>query len=120
MLHYLNSILTITIDIERREIMKAIEKFRMVANSDKLRGWPLVGEYKLGAVIPYFGQVLEYTLRTGNGEESYVSLLRHFGWCVVFGVNTDNKVITLAQWKPGVNQVSWELPPGGVGKLSPV
>ncbi|OGY79735.1 MAG: hypothetical protein A3B74_01675 [Candidatus Kerfeldbacteria bacterium RIFCSPHIGHO2_02_FULL_42_14] len=26
-------------------------------------------------------------------------------------------VVTLCQWKPGMNQASWELPPGGIGKI---
>lgn len=28
-------------------------------------------------------------------------------------------MITLVQWKPGVNRASWELPPGGIGRISP-
>ncbi len=99
--------------------MTAIERFKQVASQEKFQGWPLVGEYQLGEKVPYFGQALHYQLRTGNGVEDYTSLIRHFGWCVVFGVNTEGNVITLVQWKPGVNKASWELPPGGIGKIAP-
>lgn len=47
----------------------------------------------------------------------YYTLLRHFGWSVVFGVTSDEQTITIIQWKPGVNKSSWELPPGGIGKI---
>lgn len=97
----------------------SVTKFRKIASQEKFKGWPLVGNYELGAKIPFFGQELKYTLRTGNGDEEYYSLIRHFGWVVVFGVTVDRKVITLVQWKPGVNCASWELPPGGIGKLAP-
>ena len=97
----------------------AVELFKEIASQEKFKGWPLVGDYRLGEKIPYFGQVLSYTLRTDNGDEDYVSLIRHFGWCVVFGVTEDNKVVTLVQWKPGINQASWELAPGGIGKINP-
>jgi len=99
--------------------MSIIEKFKKIAAEDRFKGWPLVGEYRLGEKIPFFGQVLEYDLMTGNGQEDYYSLIRNFGWVVVFGVNNKDKVITLVQWKPGVNQASWELPPGGIGKIAP-
>ena len=99
--------------------MTAIERFKQVASQEKFQGWPLVGEYQLGEKVPFFGQALNYQLRTGNGVEDYTSLIRHFGWCVVFGVNTEGNVITLVQWKPGVNKASWELPPGGIGKIAP-
>ena len=61
----------------------------------------------------------EYTLQTGNGTERYTSILRYFGWAVVFGVTRDKNVVTLVQWKPGVNCASWEPPPGGIGKIGP-
>ena len=110
--------------------MTAIDKFLELASEDRFRGWPLVGEPELGPKIPFFGQTLNYKLETGNGVEDYTSILRHFGWAVVFGVvnlrdntypNTDFSphVPTLCQWKPGVNQASWELPPGGIGKVDP-
>jgi len=35
----------------------------------------------------------------------------------VFGITTKGEVITLVQWKPGVNRASWELPPGGIGRV---
>ena len=98
---------------------ESVEKFRILASQEKFQGWPLVGGYQLGEKIPFFGQILQYTLNTGNGHEDYFSIIRHFGWSVVFAVNTEGKVITLVQWKPGVNQASWELAPGGIGKISP-
>ena len=114
--------------------MHAVERFRKLAAEDRFKGWPLVGEPELGPKIPFFGGTLNYQLETGNGVEDYTSILRHFGWAVVFGVvhlreewppNTyppvDHglHVVTLCQWKPGVNQASWELPPGGIGKVDP-
>lgn len=106
----------------------SVQKFIEMAGQSRFNGWPIVGEYRLGAKIPFFGQVLEYDLETDNGVEHYASIIRHFGWVVVFGVtnfldniypNTDagSHVITLVQWKPGVNRASWELPPGGIGKV---
>lgn len=112
--------------------MNSVEKFRQLAAQERFKGWPVVGQPELGAKIPFFGQTLNYRLQTGNGTEDYTSILRHFGWAVVFGVahlqerwppNTyppvdyDLNVVTLCQWKPGVNQASWELPPGGIGKI---
>jgi hypothetical protein len=99
--------------------MAAIEKFQALAAEERFKGWPMVGEAVLGEKIPFFGQVMEYKLRNGNGIEDYYSIIRHFGWCVCFGVTTESNVITLVQWKPGVNQASWELPPGGIGKIAP-
>lgn len=58
-------------------------------------------------------------MQTGNGREDYYSLLRNFGWAVVFGVTKEGKALTLVQWKPGANQACWELPPGGIGKIPP-
>jgi len=101
----------------------AIERFKEIASEKRFNGWPIVGEPRLGAKIPYFGQILEYDLETGVGDtkkiEQYASILRHFGWVVVFGVTISNKVVTIVQWKPGVNQASWELPPGGIGRVHP-
>lgn len=99
--------------------MHAVDKFRELAAQDRFKGWLLVGEPVLGEKIPYFGQVLSYTLQTGNGAEQYVSLLRHFGWSVCFGVTKHQQVITICQWKPGANQAGWELSPGGIGKMGP-
>lgn len=96
-----------------------VERFTALANEERFRGWPMVGEPRLGPKIDYFGQVLNYELRTPRGIEQYTSILRHFGWSMVFGVTTDNQVITLVQWKPGVNRASWEMPPGGIGKVHP-
>ncbi len=93
------------------------ERFLALAKEPRFKGWRMVGEPELGAKIPFFGQELRYKLETGNGTEEYVSLLRHFGWVVVFGVNTEGMVVTLCQWKPGVNCASWELPPGGIGRV---
>ncbi len=100
-------------------VKNVVKRFKEIASQVKFQGWSLVGNYELGEKIPYFGQVLKYKLRTGNGDEEYFSLIRHFGWCVVFGVTEENNVVTLVQWKPGVNQASWELPPGGIGKVDP-
>ena len=102
--------------------MNAVEKFLEIAGEERFKGWPLVGEPELGPDIPYFGRTLNYKLKTGNGVEEYTSIIRHFGWSVVFGVTRIEDVrhvITLVQWKPGVNQASWELPPGGIGKIAP-
>ena len=99
--------------------MHAIERFRELAAEDRFKGWPLVGEPELGPKIPFFGGTLNYKLNTGNGVEEYTSILRHFGWAVCFGVNGNHQVVTLCQWKPGVNQASWELPPGGIGNVNP-
>ena len=111
--------------------MHAIERFRELAAEDHFRGWPLVGEPELGPKIPFFGGTLNYKLQTGNGVEEYTSILRHFGWAVCFGVvnlrdedpslskNIGRHIITLRQWKPGGNQATWELPPGGIGKIDP-
>lgn len=99
--------------------VSAVERFRQIAAEERFRGWPLVGEYRLGDKIPFFGQVLEYQLKTGRGVEDYFSLIRSFGWVVVFGLTGNHQVVTLVQWKPGVNQASWELPPGGIGRTDP-
>lgn len=101
---------------------KSIKRFQALSAERRFQGWPMVGEPRLGEKIPFFGQTLDYTLMTGNGEESYTSIIRHFGWVVVFGITECAgvpHVITLVQWKPGVNCASWELPPGGIGKLAP-
>jgi len=95
----------------------AIEQFKKIAGEERFKGWPLVGKHELGEKIPFFGQVLNYRLQTGAGVEDYTSILRYFGWAVTFGVTKYNQVITLIQWKPGVNCASWELPPGGIGKI---
>ncbi len=101
----------------------AVALFRALSQDERFRGWPLVGEPQLGAEIPYFGQILHYQLQTPKGVQDYTSVLRYFGWAVTFGIVDDYEgkgphVITLCQWKPGVNQASWELPPGGIGKIS--
>jgi hypothetical protein len=112
-------VIKITLFLNKGENMSSIEKFRDLAEQNRFKGWPVIGEPELGQKIPFFGQVLHYTLQTGNGPEGYASILRHFGWSVVFGVTEKKEVITLCQWKPGVNQASWELPPGGIGKIDP-
>lgn len=100
----------------------AVEAFKGLAADPRFKGWPVVGQPVYGEKIPYFGQPMNYTLLTGNGEESYTSIVRHFGWVVVFAVIEhagQPHVITLVQWKPGVNCASWELPPGGIGQVGP-
>lgn len=99
--------------------VSAIDRFSKLAAEERFKGWPMVGEPTLGEKIPFFGQTLLYKLRTGNGVEDYASIIRHFGWSVCFGITKRREVITLVQWKPGVNQASWELPPGGIGKIAP-
>lgn len=99
--------------------MSAISRFQEIAGQERFRGWPLVGEIEFGPKIPFFGQTINYKLRTGNGVEDYTSILRHFGWAVVFGVTEDDTVVTIVQWKPGTNLANWELPPGGIGKVRP-
>lgn len=100
--------------------MHAIDIFLQLAAEERFKGWPLVGTAEEGDKIPFFGKTLNYQLATGNGTEDYTSILRHFGWSVAFGVTAgpNPMVPTLIQWKPGVNQASWELPPGGIGKLA--
>ncbi len=98
---------------------ESVEKFKAIAKKPKFQGWPMKGEYKFGEKIPHFGQTISYTLLTPNGPEEYTSILRQQGWAVVFGVTHDDKVLTLVQWKPGVNRASWELPPGGIGPTNP-
>lgn len=99
----------------------AVDKFEQLAAEKRFKGWPVVGEPELGPKIPWFGRTLNYKLQTPNGIEDYTSIIRHFGWAVVFGVTKgpDPQVVTLCQWKPGVNCASWELPPGGIGKIDP-
>ncbi len=99
--------------------MNVVDRYNRIAAELRFQGWPLVGEPVLGVQIPFLGQVLNYTLRTPDGDQEYTSLLRHFGWAEVFGITTQNEVVTLVQWKPGVNQASWELPPGGIGRVPP-
>ena len=77
--------------------MKVIDRFRELAGQDRFKGWPMIGEPELGPKIPFFGSTLNYRLQTGNGVEDYTSILRHFGWAVVFGV-VDEQVVTLCQW----------------------
>lgn len=97
----------------------SVADFIALSAQKRFSGWPVVGQATLGEKIPFFGQTLSYKLRTGNGVEEYTSIIRNFGWAVCFGVTKDNKVITLVQWKPGVNTASWELPPGGIGRIDP-
>ena len=95
-----------------------LKRYLEISSQAKFRGWPIVpGSMTKGPTIPFFGSTLNYKLETPKGEEEYTSIIRSFGWAVAFGVTKDGQVITLIQWKPGVNQASWELPPGGIGKL---
>lgn len=96
--------------------MRAVEQFRRAAQDPKFKGWSVVGEPVIGEKIPFFGHPVHYQLQVGEETQDYTSLLRDFGWAVAFGVTEGSKVLTLAQWKPGVNRASWELPPGGIGK----
>lgn len=80
-------------------------------------GWPVIStdEY---ASVPFFGKVLKQVRDVNGKQEEYYNILRHFGWSVAFGVTMLKEVPTLIQWKPGVNKGSWELPPGGIGKIA--
>ncbi|MCK4781626.1 hypothetical protein KAS79_01730 [Candidatus Parcubacteria bacterium] len=93
-----------------------VRKAKEIMEMDGLKEWPVVST-EIVKTIPYFGKVIKQ-IRNVNGEMmDYYNILRHFGWSVTFGVTADNQVLTLIQWKPGVNQASWELPPGGIGKI---
>ncbi len=113
------------LSIIEKNTIPAVEQFRKLMRQDRFNGWPLVGQPELGAKIPFFGETFNYKLQTGKGVEEYTSIIRHFGWAVCFGVVLDKNqpshigphVVTLCQWKPGVNGPSWELPPGGIGKV---
>lgn len=98
--------------------MSAVSRFLDLSSSPRFKGWPVVGEIQQGPKIPFFGSTINYRLQTGNGVEEYTSIIRTFGWAVVFGVTSQEEVLTLCQWKPGLNQASWELPPGGMGELA--
>lgn len=100
-------------------MVRSIEQFKQISVEPRFQGWPLVSDFTYRREIPFFGQAIEYELETPHGREKYFSILRSFGWCVVFGITEDQNVITLVQWKPGVNQASWELPPGGIGMIHP-
>lgn len=80
-------------------------------------GWPIIGR-KTFAKIPFYGEVVEETRLVKGVEKPYFPIVRQSGWAVVFGVSFDERdVLTLIQWKPGVNRGSWELPPGGIGSF---
>jgi hypothetical protein len=96
----------------------AIENFLKISTEERFKGWSVVGDYISKTEIPFFGETLDFQLETGNGVEDYTCILRQFGWVVTFGLNEEGNVITLVQWKPGVNRASWELPPGGIGKVN--
>ena len=95
-----------------------IELFKEIRERINSKTWPQVGDTELLPKIPFFGQPIHYVLETTTGLEDYYSILRHFGWSVVFGITEDDNILTLVQWKPGVNEASWELPPGGIGKIN--
>ena len=81
-------------------------------------GWPTISREPYIS-IPFFGEIIKET-RNINGEpHDYWNVIRHFGWSVTFGITTGSEeVLTLIQGKPGVNRGSWELPPGGIGKIA--
>ncbi|HTW96853.1 MAG TPA: hypothetical protein VMD74_04325 [Candidatus Methylomirabilis sp.] len=99
--------------------LSAVDRFKLIVSQPKFQGWKRTSEFVTVFEIPYFGSVVRYTLETGNGTEVYFSLLRSFGWSVVFGVTADRELISLAQYKPGVDCGSWELSPGGIGIINP-
>lgn len=98
---------------------EAVRRFKEIASQNKFKGWKQSSDFETVFEIPYFGSVIRYTLQTGNGTDEYYSIIRSFGWCVVFGVTKNQEVLTLVQWKPGVNGPSWELSPGGIGIINP-
>lgn len=79
-------------------------------------GWPIVSTEEYTSV-PFFGKVLKQVRDVNGKYEEYYNILRCFGWSVAFGITTLKEVLTLIQWKPGVNMGLWELPPGGIGKI---
>lgn len=97
----------------------SIDRFQEIASQPKFKGWSVVDEISTGVKIPFFGSTIDYKLDTPAGILPYTSIIRSFGWAVVLGITLDETVPTLVQWKPGVNQASWELPPGGIGKVPP-
>lgn len=103
-----------------KKLRSGVERFIKLSKEKRFKGWQVVGNPTQQLKIPCFGKTITYKLQTGNGIEDYTLILRHFGWAVVFGltkINGATNVITLCQWKPGVNKASWELPPGGIGKI---
>ena len=80
-------------------------------------GWPVISSEIIGT-IPYFGKILKQVRDVNQEQVEYYNILRHFGWSVVFGVTKENNVLTIIQWKPGANKGTWELPPGGIGKIT--
>lgn len=82
------------------------------------QGWPILSQCEL-TEIPYYGRVFEEQRLVSGTEESFYPIIRQFGWSMVFGVTSEkNEVLTLIQWKHGINQAEWRLPPGGIGEVS--
>lgn len=81
-------------------------------------GWPTISRESFVS-IPFFGEIIKETRNINGKPHDYWNVIRHFGWSVTFGITHDSEeVLTLIQWKPGVNRGSWELPPGGIGKIA--
>lgn len=112
--------------------MDAVERFKQIAQEKRFRGWPVVSPIEEGEEIDFFGKVIQYEIETPNGRESRTLFTRNFGWSMCFGITVLSElrpadvfpgldsgphVVTLCQWKPGVNKASWELSPGGIGKI---
>jgi hypothetical protein len=78
----------------------------------------MVGRPYFSPHIPFFGKIAKFQLQTGDGKiQNYTSVIRPFGWSVCFGVTRQEKVVTLCQWKHGVNRASLEFSPGGIGEI---
>lgn len=90
-------------------------------------GWPVISRERidlsipgmddLSSKIPYFGEVWKEVRDVNGVPTDYYVIVRQFGWAVCFGITTENKVVMNIQWKPGLNQASLELAPGGIGRV---
>lgn len=99
----------------------AVSRFQQLAAETRFQGPEMKGSQEV-LQIPYFGKAmreLRGPIVPGGPDREWFPMLRWFGWVVVFGLTATGRVITLGQWKLGVNQISWELPPGGVHALKP-
>ncbi|OGZ56441.1 MAG: hypothetical protein A3H64_02020 [Candidatus Ryanbacteria bacterium RIFCSPLOWO2_02_FULL_45_11c] len=97
-------------------MVSSIVKARELLQNKWGGGWSILSTEEY-ARVPFFGNVIKQSRNVNGKPVEYYNILRHFGWSVTFGVTEDHNVLTLIQWKPGVNQASWELPPGGIGKI---
>lgn len=97
------------------------DRFKEVVSRPEFKGWPVIGGYRDGLDIPYYGKIKEFTLQTPRGLEERRIFIRS-GWAVVFARDIKGDVIALCQWKPGstANGVfHLEFSPGGIGFIAP-